>query len=75
MKQVWCPCCMAMTDYEVEERRDSFSFEMKEYRYNKKTPYCKVCKCALNIPDFVDKNVKARINAVYEGIKKEREDG
>jgi len=72
MKRVWCPCCMAMTEPEIVGQMDTFSFERQSYRYHRKEAICKVCKCTLNIPDVVDDNVRARIDAIYEGRKIDR---
>lgn len=65
LKKSWCPTCQAFVEYKTEEHMTPVTFDGITARYNRKTAFCPVCCCVLNIPSVIDENVHARIEALY----------
>ena len=71
MKKSWCPQCRAFVEYETRDGMQDIQFDGISARYNRKTAMCTQCGNVLNVPDVITQNVEARIQAIYEGTKRD----
>lgn len=68
-KKSWCPTCQTFVEYKIEEHITPVTFDGITARYNRKSAFCPMCCCVLNIPGVIDENVHARIEALYRKEK------